>query len=44
LEFSELFLLDQTTARELAAEAIEKRNPAAWLNKAVTGKLKELAP
>jgi hypothetical protein len=39
LELNELYLLNESRARELVSDAMEKSNPGAWLNKAVTNEL-----
>lgn len=39
LELNELYLLNDSRARELVSDAMEKSNPGAWLNKAVTNEL-----
>jgi hypothetical protein len=43
MEFNEIFLLSEDQARRLAGEAIEKRTPAGWLNRAVTKELRRLS-
>jgi hypothetical protein len=41
IEFAELWLLAADKARELIGSCVEARRPGAWLNKAVSGRLKE---